>query len=74
MLDSQLVEVEKKLSQLSVTSMGETRESYERIRNQLQQAVTFDTINRETVNRFVDRIIVHEDSKVEIHYKFNIGN
>ncbi len=54
--------------------MGETRESYERIRNQLQQAVTFDTINRETVNRFVDRIIVHEDSKVEIHYKFNIGN
>jgi len=73
-LDSQLVEVEKKLSQLSVTSMGETRESYERIRNQLQQAVTFDTINRETVNRFVDRIIVHEDSKVEIHYKFNIGN
>ncbi|PKM67033.1 MAG: hypothetical protein CVU95_08835 [Firmicutes bacterium HGW-Firmicutes-2] len=34
----------------------------------------FDKITRETVNRFVDKIVVYEGNKVEIHYKFNIGN
>lgn len=73
-LDSQLIEVEKKLLQLSGNSPDQSKESYERIKTQLQQCVKFDEITREAVNRFVDKIIVHEDNKVEIHYKFNIGN
>lgn len=72
-LDSQLVEVEKKLLHLSGNTPDQSKESYERIKTQLQQCVKFDEITRETVNRFVDKIIVHEGSKVEIHYKFNIG-
>ncbi|MFZ7132426.1 MAG: hypothetical protein ACOWWR_08725 [Eubacteriales bacterium] len=50
-LDSQLVEVEKKLLHLSGNTQDQPKESYERIKTQLQQCVKFDEITRDTVNR-----------------------
>ena len=74
-LDNRLMKVEKKLAKLrEISTTEESKESYERIKTQLQQCMEFNEITREIVNRFVDKIIVYEDERIEIHYKFSIGN
>lgn len=72
-LDNELIEVERELAQLTdINATDQTKESYERIKTQLQQCMTINEITRESANIFVEKIIVHEGKKVEIHYKFNI--
>ncbi len=41
-----------------------------RLHEQFKAIKNFDVIDREIINRFVDKIIVHENEKVEIHYTF----
>lgn len=49
-------------------------EALNNVRAQLELLKTFDEINREVINRFVDKVVVHEDSSVDIHYAFSNEN
>jgi len=49
-------------------------ESLNKVKVQLELLKTFDEINREVINRFVDKVVVHEDSSVDIHYAFSNEN
>lgn len=47
-------------------------ESFEGLIVDLEKFLLFEEITCETINRFVDRIVVHEDETLEILYKFKV--
>ena len=61
-LDGQMVDLERQMMQIEkAKSVEESVESFERLVADLEQFLTFEEITRDTINRFVDRIVVHED-------------
>lgn len=73
MVDKDINMIETALNNLYEKNDFETeQEKLIRVHEQFQAVKSFDVIDREVINRFDDKIIVHEDEKVEIHYKFNL--
>jgi hypothetical protein len=69
-----MVDFEKRLVALEQAGgLEQSKEFFERLQAELEKFLEFEEITRDTVNRFLDKIVVHEDGTVEIHYKFNIG-
>ena len=74
-IDREIEYVEEQIRVLTDSSNIEKEvETLNRIRNQMESLKSFDEINREIINRFVDKIIVHEDSTIDIHYAFSNEN
>jgi hypothetical protein len=42
-----------------------------RLKASTEEKIEFKVINREVLNRFVDKIVVADNGKIEIYYKFN---
>ncbi|MCT4593689.1 MAG: recombinase family protein [Anaeromicrobium sp.] len=42
-----------------------------RLKASIEEKIEFKVINREVLNRFVDKIVVADNGKIEIYYKFN---
>ncbi len=73
-LDGQMVELEKRMMSLKNTkSVEQSMESFERLMAELERFLEFEEITRDAVNRFIDKIVVHEDGTIEIHYKFSVA-
>ncbi len=73
-LDGQMVDIERQMMQMkNAKTVEQSVESFERLLADLEKFLTFEEITRDTINRFVDRIVVHEDETLEIHYKFKVN-
>ncbi len=72
-LDNQMIELEKQMaSHLESTDSISMKKSFEHLKSQLATYANFDVIDREVLNRFVSKIVVHENETIEITYKFKI--
>lgn len=70
-LDGQMVDLERQMMQIEkAKTVEESVESFERLVAELDKFLTFEEITRDTINRFIDKIVVHEDETLEIYYKF----
>lgn len=70
-LNKQLLEIDNRISNIS----SEKHEiDLAEVRRKVKfAALGFDKkteINREFVNRFIDKIVIHDKEKIEIHYSF----
>jgi hypothetical protein len=73
-LDGQMVNLERQMMQIeNAKTVEESVESFERLIVELDKFLTFEEITRDTINHFVDKIVVHEDETLEIHYKFKVN-
>ena len=72
-VDKDIIAAETTLNNLYEENNFETeQEKLIRLHEQFKAIKNFDVIDREIINRFVDKIIVHESEKVEIHYNFKM--
>jgi DNA invertase Pin-like site-specific DNA recombinase len=72
-LNNQLVQYQIKVSELNDTDTQigyQTKLKY--IETYLKQFMEFKEINREVLNRFVEKIVVDYNGDIEINYKFSI--
>ena len=70
-LDKDMQQKELKLMHLNnQDSIEEIKKNIELVKKQLTSYCEFEEITREVVSRFVDKIIVHKNKDIEIHYKF----
>jgi len=70
----EISELEREIDQLATPLENEIemKKSFEHLKKQLAAYVSFEEIDREVLNRFVSKIVVHEDETIEITYKFRI--
>jgi len=73
-LDGQMVDLERQMMNIeNIKGVEQSRESFERLLKELERFLEFEEITRDAVNRFVDKIVAHDDGTLEINYKFKIG-
>ena len=71
-LDQEIEFITEQLNYLRASNNVELeQEKLMMLQKQIQALKDFEKIDREVVNRFVNKIVVYEGSKIEIHYSFN---
>ncbi|MBC2018778.1 DUF4368 domain-containing protein [Listeria seeligeri] len=77
---SQTYEEEQKLLQQQIADASkEIQEELDvmtylrELRKFVQKHVHFETLTPELLHETIDKIIVHQDKRIEIHYKFGLG-
>lgn len=69
-----MVDLERQMMQIdNAKTVEQSVESFERLLTDLEKFLTFEEITRDTINRSVDKIVVHEDDTLEIHYKSKVN-
>lgn len=71
-LKKESVTCEENLLQLKSQSENDTLYSHDRLIKEITQIKSFESINRNALQKFVDKIIVNEDSTFSIKYNFKL--
>ena len=71
-LTTEALDLEEKLVKLKSQSNNDTIFSHDRLIKEITEIKSFDIINRNVLQKFVDKIIVSDDGKFEIEYNFKI--
>jgi hypothetical protein len=72
-INAQLAQYQLNLAEFNdVTTETNYQTQLANLTMHLDKFMYFDEINREVLNRFIDKVIVDSNSDIEIHYKFYI--
>lgn len=57
-------------SSLPMLATSAESKDFECIKATVEEALKFDEINREVINRFIEKIVVTSESKIKLFYRF----
>lgn len=71
-LKKEALTYEENLVKLKSQSENDTIYSHDRLIKEITEIKSFDSINRNVLQKFIDKIIINEDSTFNIKYNFKL--